>query len=232
MLQGKKKNITIIVVGVLNFILTIGAMIGMDKRLPINIFKEFVLDKMVQKENLLIIPAVVLVLCALQVFYRLKTMDKTVTRGKIIEDAVFTFVIGVLILLGWLLVDVGYQYMPNHRVGFETPVLSVVLASFAIVISTVASTFPINKFKDVIGFNTKETKADESIWRVTNRFAGFAFFVSAIILVILAVYFALNPFKWTYLAVGVIVALVFMFYAPTLYAKNIYNRKYKEEIEK
>lgn len=227
MLQGKKKNITILAVGVINFILTLFAMIGMDKRLPINIFKDSTLAKMDVKEKLLIIPSVILILCACQVFYRIKTMDKVVTKGKLIEDATFVVIIGALILCGWLLVDVGYQYMPNHTLAFELPVLSTVLAVLAIIISAVASILPINKFNSVIGYRSKETKVDESIWRVTNRFAGFTFFVSALILVVLAAYFVFNPFKWSYLIVGIAVALILMFYAPSVYAKNIYSRKYK-----
>ena len=82
MLQGKKKNITILVVGILNLVLTLVAMFGMDKRLPLNVFKSFVLDKMVSRENLLIIPVIVLILCIIQVYYRIKTMDKPITKGK------------------------------------------------------------------------------------------------------------------------------------------------------
>ena len=46
MLQGKKKNITILVIGILNLVLTLGAMFSMDKRLPLNVFKDFVLENL------------------------------------------------------------------------------------------------------------------------------------------------------------------------------------------
>ena len=232
MLQGKKKNITILVVGILNLILTLVAMFGMDKRLPLNVFKSFVLDKMVSRENLLIIPVIVLILCIIQVYYRIKTMDKPVTKGKRIEDAVFTLVVGVVILLGWLLVDVGYQYMPNHKIGFDVPVLSVILSCLAIIIATIASVFPINKYKDVIGFRSKEAMTDESIWRVTNRFAAATFFISAIVLVVLAVYFEMVAFNWAYLVLGIIFDAIIMIYAPYLYSKNIYGRKYRVSLDK
>ena len=232
MLQGKKKNITILVIGILNLILTLGAMFSMDKRLPLNVFKDFVLDKMVSRENLLIIPVIALILCIAQVFYRIKTMDKPVTVGKRVEDALFTIIVGVVILLGWLLVDVGYQYMPNHKIGFEVPVLSVILSCLAILIASIASIFPINKYKDVIGFRSKEAMADESIWRVANRFAAATFFVSALVLVFLAVYFEIVGFNWAYLACGIIFDIIIMIYAPYLYAKNIYNRKYRVSLDK
>lgn len=227
MLQGKKKNITILVIGILNLILTIGAMFSMDKMLPLNIFKDHVLEKMVSKDYLLIIPIIALILCIAQVYYRIKTMDKPITRGKILEDAAFTIVIGVVILLGWLLADVGFQYMPNHNIGFKVPVLSVVLACFGIIFTAIASVFPISKFKDIVGFRTKETMSDESIWRVTNRFAAVTFFISAILLIALAIYFEVVVFNWAYLACVIIFDLIIMIYAPYLYAKNIFNRKYK-----
>ena len=69
--------------------------------------------------------------------------------------------------------------------------------------------------------------SDESIWRVTNRFAAVTFFISAILLIALAIYFEVVVFNWAYLACVIIFDLIIMIYAPYLYAKNIFNRKYK-----
>ena len=121
--------------------------------------------------------------------------------------------------------------MPNHKIGFDVPVLSVILSCLAIIIATIASVFPINKYKDVIGFRSKEAMADESIWRVTNRFAAATFFISAIVLVVLAVYFEMVAFNWAYLVLGIVFDAIIMIYAPYLYARNIYNRKYRVSLD-
>ena len=74
--------------------------------------------------------------------------------------------------------------------------------------------------------------ADESIWRVANRFAAATFFVSALVLVFLAAHFEIVGFNWTYLACGIIFDIIIMIYAPYLYAKNIFNRKYRVSLDK
>ena len=106
MLNGNKKNITIIAVAVLNLLLTIGAITVLDKMLPLKFYAQNPF-KMVGKGVLLILPVVILVLSALQVFYRIKTIKKPVNTFRRVEDAVFVCIIGLLMIINWVFVCVG-----------------------------------------------------------------------------------------------------------------------------
>lgn len=226
-----KKNFTILGVGVINLIASFFAISKLSTMLPLNIFADTVVDKMCSKNMLLIIPVVVLLICALQVLYRLKTMDKTVTTGKRIEDAIFTFVVGMSLLINWSLIYVGYEYTLTNLVSKKFPIIYFITATLGVLMAVNYSAYPINKFGSVIGLRTKETLEDEGIWRVANRFNAFTGFVSAIIVIGLSIYFALVGFNWVYLVLGLIFCGTFMFYAPKLYAQMIARKKANTIIE-
>ena len=77
MMNRKKKNLTILVIAILNLILTFVAMIKLKAMIPINVFAKDI-TKMCSKELLLILPIIVLIISVFQVLYRIKTMDKKV----------------------------------------------------------------------------------------------------------------------------------------------------------
>ena len=226
-----KKNFTILGVGVINLIASFFAVSKLSNMLPLNMFADNVVDKMCSKNMLLIIPVVVLLICAIQVLYRLKTMDKTVTTGKRIEDAIFTFIIGISLLINWSLIYIGYEYTTTNLVSKEFPIIYFITAILGILMVVNYSAYPINKFGSVIGLRTKETLADEEVWRVSNRFNAFTGFVSALIVIGLSVYFALVGFNWVYLVIGLIFCVAFMFYVPKLYAQMIARKKANRIIE-
>ena len=228
MLNRKKKNITIFFVVVLNFLITFITMFSLKSRLPLNIFKE-VPNNMVPRERLLVIPAIIVALGIAQIFYRLKTMDLPVTTGKRIEDAAFSAVTGILMLIGWIFVYIGYEFTLNPVLEIKLPILSIVLFILATAITSIASTLPINEFGSRIGLRTKETLEDENVWRLANRFNAFTMFLSSIVLLILAIYFALNTFKWSYLAMAIVFDLIITFYAPRLYAKLVSSKMKNRE---
>ncbi|MBQ8379263.1 MAG: SdpI family protein [Clostridia bacterium] len=220
-----KKNFTILGIGVINLIASFFAVSKLSTMLPLNIFADNVVDKMCSKNMLLLIPVVVLLLCAVQVLYRLKTMDKTVTTGKRIEDALFTFITGILLLVNWTLIYIGSEYTATNLVSKEFPILYFITAIIGVLMVVNYSAYPINKFGSVIGLRTKETLEDENVWRLANRFNAFTGFVSALIVIGLSVYFALVGFNWVYLTLGIIFCGTLMFYAPKLYAQMVASKK-------
>lgn len=220
-----KKNFTILGIGVINLIASFFAVSKLSTMLPLNIFADNVVDKMCSKNMLLLIPVVVLLLCAGQVLYRLKTMDKTVTTGKRIEDALFTFITGILLLVNWTLIYIGSEYTATNLVSKEFPILYFITAIIGVLMVVNYSAYPINKFGSVIGLRTKETLEDENVWRLANRFNAFTGFVSALIVIGLSVYFALVGFNWVYLILGIIFCGTLMFYAPKLYAQMVASKK-------
>ena len=220
-----KKNFTILGIGVINLIASFFAVSKLSTMLPLNIFADNVVDKMCSKNMLLLIPVVVLLLCAVQVLYRLKTMDKTVTTGKRIEDALFTFITGILLLVNWTLIYIGSEYTATNLVSKEFPILYFITAIIGVLMVVNYSAYPINKFGSVIGLRTKETLEDENVWRLANRFNAFTGFISALIVIGLSVYFALVGFNWVYLTLGIIFCGTLMFYAPKLYAQMVASKK-------
>lgn len=220
-----KKNFTILGIGVINLIASFFAVSKLSTMLPLNIFADNVVDKMCSKNMLLLIPVVVLLLCAGQVLYRLKTMDKTVTTGKRIEDALFTFITGILLLVNWTLIYIGSEYTATNLVSKEFPILYFITAIIGVLMVVNYSAYPINKFGSIIGLRTKETLEDENVWRLANRFNAFTGFVSALIVIGLSVYFALVGFNWVYLILGIIFCGTLMFYAPKLYAQMVASKK-------
>ena len=138
MLNGNKKNITIIAVAVLNLLLTIGAITVLDKMLPLKFYAQNPF-KMVGKGALLILPVVILVLSALQVFYRIKTIKKPVNTFRRVEDAVFVCIIGLLMIINWVFVCVGKDNTGTPVVTFNIPVVSVIMAVIATVLAMYAS---------------------------------------------------------------------------------------------
>lgn len=220
-----KKNFTILGIGVINLIASFFAVSKLSTMLPLNIFADNVVDKMCSKNMLLLIPVVVLLLCAVQVLYRLKTMDKTVTTGKRIEDALFTFITGILLLVNWTLIYIGSEYTATNLVSKEFPILYFITAIIGVLMVVNYSAYPINKFGSIIGLRTKETLEDENVWRLANRFNAFTGFVSALIVIGLSVYFALVGFNWVYLTLGIIFCGTLMFYAPKLYAQMVASKK-------
>ena len=220
-----KKNFTILGIGVINLIASFFAVSKLSTMLPLNIFADNVVDKMCSKNMLLLIPVVVLLLCAGQVLYRLKTMDKTVTTGKRIEDALFTFITGILLLVNWTLIYIGSEYTATNLVSKEFPILYFITAIIGVLMVVNYSAYPINKFGSVIGLRTKETLEDENVWRLADRFNAFTGFVSALIVIGLSVYFTLVGFNWVYLILGIIFCGTLMFYAPKLYAQMVASKK-------
>ena len=226
-----KKNFTILGIGILNLILSIFAIVKLSNNIPINIFATNVIDKMCSKQLLIIIPIIVLLISIFQVIYRLNTMDKVVTTGKRIEDAVFTFTDGLLIYINWILIYIGYSFTNTNLIKVEIPVGYIIMALIGIIIVAVYSTFPINKFGSKIGLRIKETIENEEVWRTANRLNSFTGLLSGIIIVLLSGYFLLFGFNWIYLFILVIACGLLMFYIPILYAKMIYRKVVNRVIE-
>ncbi len=226
-----KKNFTILGIAILNLILSIIAISKLSNNIPINIFATSIIDKMCSKQLLMIIPVVVLLISILQVIYRLNTMDKVVTTGKRIEDAVFTFIDGLLIYINWMFVYVGYSFTSTNLIKVDIPVGYIIMALIGIVIVAIYSTFPINKFGSRIGLRIKETIEKEEVWRTANKLNAFTGLLSGIIIVLLSGYFLLYGFNWIYLLIAVLVCVLLMFYIPILYAKMIYRKVVNRVIE-
>ncbi len=230
MMNRKKKNLTILLLAVLNFILTIFAITNLKSMVPINIFKSDI-GKMCSKQMLLAIPLLVIVISLIQVFYRLKTMDKPVTTGKLIEDGTFAFVDGLLICINWLLVYISSIYTKTTLINVEIPVIYIVMGIIGLVMAGIYSTYPINKKGSILGLRTKETLEDDGVWRISNRFNGFTGFVSSIIVVLLAAYYIVCGFNFVYLLLAIIFCGMLMFYVPRLHATMIARKKSKKTIE-
>lgn len=220
----KKKNFTILGIGILNLILTVYVVVKniVTKMVPINIFASDLVGKMSPKYLLVIAPIAVMVISIIQVIYRLNTMDKPVTTGKLIEDALFTFIDGLLITGNWLFVYMGYKYSVTKLVVPELiEPAYVLLILLGLVIAAIASNFPINKRGSILGLRTKETMENGEIWRLANRFNGFTNFVSAIIIILLAFEFIIAGFNLIYLIVAAIICVILMFVVPRIYAKLV-----------
>lgn len=230
MMNRKKKNLTILILAVLNFILTIVSIVNLKAMVPINIFESDI-GKMCSKQMLLALPLLVIIISLIQVFYRLKTMDKPITTGKLIEDGGFAFVDGLLICINWLLVYISSVYTKTTLINVEIPVIYIILGIIGLVMAGIYSTYPINKKGSILGLRTKETLEDNEVWRISNRFNGFTGFVSAIIVVLLAAYYIVYGFNWIYLLLAIIVCGMLMFYIPRLHASMIAREKSKKVIE-
>ena len=230
MMNRKKKNLTILGIGVLNFILTIVVMANLKSMIPINFFEEGI-AKMTSKSILLLLPTIVLLISIFQVIYRIKTMDKTVTTGKLIEDGLFAFIDGLLIGINWLLVYIGVQYTNTTLINIDIPVIYVIMAIVGFALVGVYSTFPINKKGSIVGLVTKETISNDEVWRIANRFNGFTGFVPALIIIILSGYFIVFGFNWVYFVIALFICGMLMFYIPRLYAKRIQDKILNRVIE-
>lgn len=228
MMNGKKKNLTILGIAILNLILTFFAVLNLKNMIPINIFEDSI-GKMASKQLLFNLPVLVLVISVFQVIYRLKTMDKTITTGKLVEDGLFAFFDGLLIGINWIFVYIGDQYTKTTLINIDIPVIYIIMAVIGFGLVGLYSTFPINKKGSIFGLVTKETIESDEIWRIANRFNGFTGFVSAIIIILLSAYFIVYGFNWVYLLIALIVCAFLMFYAPRLYAKTL-KRKIENRI--
>lgn len=219
MMNRKKKNMTILGVAILNLILTCVAIFKLKAMVPINIFQHDI-QKMCSKELLLILPVIILIISVFQVLYRIKTMDKVVTTGKIVEDGLFAFIDGTLICSNWLLMYIASQYTKTMLIDINIPVFNIIMIMVGVVLIGIYSTYPINKTGSIFGLVTKETLENEEIWRVANRFNGFTGFVAAITLILLSGYFLINGFNWVYMVLEVFICIMLMFYIPRLNAKR------------
>ena len=216
-----KKNLTILGIGVANACASGYAISKLASSVPINFFASNTVDKMVPKSMLFVLPAVILVMSICQIIYRLNTMDKPVTKGKLIEDGAFAFVNGILSLLNWGLIYIGFCYTSTNIVnGNYIPVIYIFTALLGVIMMAIYSTFPINTFGSKIGLRTPETMQDKEVWRVSNRFNGFTGFVSGLLLVLLSMYFTVSGFNWVYLLIYVIFVGIFNVYTPLLFAKS------------
>lgn len=220
-----KKNITILAIAILNIVATFFVMLKLSGDVPINLFAADNRGRMLSKYMLLVIPALTLVISILQVLYRVKTMDKTVTVGKIIEDALFTIIDGLLIAANWYLVYISIDYTKTSILHYNlVPVYYIISIICGIVLAALYSTYPINKFGTIFGIRTKETLEDKEVWRIANRFNGFTGFVSSLIIILLSVYFIVYGFNLTYLIIAIFVCGFLMFIIPPMYAKMVYKR--------
>ena len=102
---------------------------------------------------------------------------------------------------------------------------------FGLVLSGIYSTFPINKKGSLLGLVTKETVADDEVWRIANRFNGFTGFVSSIIIVLMAAYYIVCGFNLIYFILEVFICLMLMFYVPRLNAKRVADKKAQRVVE-
>lgn len=237
MFDRKKKNFTILAIAVINFIIAIVMMNVITKKsIPINIFASDVIGKMQPKSMLLVLPVIVLIISIIQVFYRKKTMYKTVTTARLVEDGVFAFVDGLLITFNFILEIIGYNFVKTSLISSTTINPFFVLIIFiGLIVASISSTFPINRVGSILGLRTKETLKDDRIWRRANRFNGFTMFISAIILILLGFDFIVKGFNLLLLIVSLIISVVLIFVVPRIYVKIISSDKkdeVKEEIDK
>lgn len=225
-LNKNKKNFTILIVAVVNLILTFYATTKLSSNLPLNLFADNIIDKMCSKYLLLVIPSIVLVISALQVLYRLNTMEKPVTIGKLVEDAMFAIVDGALISANWVFTYIGMSYTTNLIVsGITIPTIYLVLIGLCIILIGFYSTYPINRFKSPIGLRTKETMEDKEIWRVANRFNGFTGFVGTLAFIAIIINFILNGFNWIVLVFGIVIVALLNVVVPRLFAKMVGQKR-------
>ncbi len=224
-----KKNLTILVMGALNFIFSFLVVSKLNNTLPLKFYNDGI-DMMCSKYLLYIIPGIVILLSVLQVIYRLNTMDKPVNTFRIIEDALFCLVDGSLIAFNWMLIYRGCEYTANPIItSLKINPIHFVLVAIGIIICSIYSTFPINKKGSIIGLRTKETMQDNEIWRIANRFNGFTGFVSGLLIILMNVYCIVNKNLGINMIITFVVAAILMFVVPVIYTKII-AKKMNEEI--
>ena len=232
MFDRKKKNYTILGIAIANLVAIIYVITKVITKLnvPINIFSSD-LGRLCSKNYLLVLPVIVLIISIIQVMYRKKTMYKTVTTGKLIEDGVFTFVDGSLIVINWLLTIIGYNFIKTSLISsISINPIYVVIIFVGIIIASISSTYPINRTGSMLGLRTKETMADDKIWRRGNRFNGFTMFISAIILVLVGFDFIIKGFNLVLLS-AIIIDLILTFVVPLIYVKIISKESREEVVE-
>ena len=83
----------------------------------------------------------------------------------------------------------------------------------------------------MLGLRTKETMADDKIWRRGNRFNGFTMFISAIILVLVGFDFIIKGFNLVLLLSAIIIDLILTFVVPLIYVKIISKESREEVVE-
>lgn len=220
-----KKSWIILILGILNLVMSFIAISSLESGLPLNVWATVAKDKMCSKELLYVIPIIITVLCILQVTYRTKTMSKSVTLGKIIEDATFTLLTGMLGVANWVFIYIGHIYTNTKLINIELPIMYIIGLIIGILLIALYSTFPINKKGSIVGLRTKETLADSDVWRVANRFNGFTGFVAGILVIIMNIFFIFSSFNIVYLISTIITCILLMFYIPCLYAQMILRRK-------
>ena len=233
MFDRKKKNYTILGIAIANLVAIIYVITKVITKLnvPINIFSSD-LGRLCSKNYLLVLPVIVLIISIIQVMYRKKTMYKTVTTGKLIEDGVFTFVDGSLIAINWLLTIIGYNFIKTSLISsISINPIYVVIIFVGIIIASISSTYPINRTGSMLGLRTKETMADDKIWRRGNRFNGFTMFISAIILVLVGFDFIIKGFNLVLLLSAIIIDLILTFVVPLIYVKIISKESREEVVE-
>ena len=233
MFDRKKKNYTILAIAIANLVASIYVITKVITKLnvPINIFSSD-LGRLCSKNYLLVLPVIVLIISIIQVMYRKKTMYKTVTTGKLIEDGVFTFVDGSLIAINWLLTIIGYNFIKTSLISsISINPIYVVIIFVGIIIASISSTYPINRTGSMLGLRTKETMADDKIWRRGNRFNGFTMFISAIILVLVGFDFIIKGFNLVLLLSAIIIDLILTFVVPLIYVKIISKESREEVVE-
>lgn len=234
MLNRKKKNYTILGAAIINLIATIYVLTKVITKVsvPINIFATDLVGKMQSKYVLLIAPIIVLLISIVQVMYRKKTMFKTVTTGKLIEDALFAFIDGLLIIANWVFVIIGYNFVKTSlisSIGINPAFLVIIL--IGLIILAISSTFPINRTGSILGLRTKETMEDDKIWRSANRFNGFTMFISAIIIILLGFDFIIKGFNLALLIGAILLSVVLIVIVPRIYVKIYAKHKVEEIIE-
>ena len=233
MFDRKKKNYTILTIAIANLVASIYVITKVITKLnvPINIFSSD-LGRLCSKNYLLVLPIIVLIISIIQVMYRKKTMYKTVTTGKLIEDGVFTFVDGSLIVINWLLTIIGYNFIKTSLISsISINPIYVVIIFVGIIIASISSTYPINRTGSMLGLRTKETMADDKIWRRGNRFNGFTMFISAIILVLVGFDFIIKGFNLALLISSIVIGIILTFVVPLIYVKIISKERREEVVE-
>ncbi len=220
-MDKKKKNIALIGISVINLIVTIIIYVNLKKMVPINFFANDTIGKMVPKTMLLILPTLSIIISVIQVLFRVKTIDKPVTTAKRVEDGLFAFIDGLVMFSNWILLYISYEFTKTTLVNVEVPIGLIIMGIIGLALAGVYSTFPINKMGSVIGLKTKETMQSEAVWRIANRFNALTGFISAVAIVILAIYFLLFGFNWVYLLLLIVICGILMFYAPRVYAKKV-----------
>lgn len=233
MFDRKKKNYTILAIAIANLVASIYVITKVITKLnvPINIFSSD-LGRLCSKNYLLVLPIIVLIISIIQVMYRKKTMYKTVTTGKLIEDGVFTFVDGSLIVINWLLTIIGYNFIKTSLISsISINPIFILIIFIGILVASIASTYPINRTGSILGLRTKETMADDKIWRRGNRFNGFTMFISAIILVLVGFDFIIKGFNLVLLLSAIIIDLILTFVVPLIYVKIISKESREEVVE-